>query len=254
MQKNSSDKLVKLQGLFMGQDMFINDKEKKFFLFTDIIPGNIDEEALKWTTCIDFQAVFDFDYQSREVGLWKKTDDSIINNVHFELGMFASILDSNDNKEACKEIRYGYQRNWLQCSEPNQDFKSWSHKMKATIISIINFFVKARNLESKDKIVFVFAFFNEDLSSKEIKKITEIIKESILILSGDDGDGIKKCIFLSEKRNILQEYQKLIGNDIVDYDEMKAQIVEIPWTQLTSFVESNTGTKESQDLSVPSST
>ena len=259
--KNSSDKLVKLQELFMGQDMVINDKDKKFYLFTDIVAEDIDEAVLKWTACIDFQAVFDFDFQSCDVGLLKKTDDLNINNVYSQLSNFVKIVEDNDNEKACKEIRYGYQKNWIQCTEPNQDFKTWSLRMKAAIVKIINFFVKAKNVESKDKIIFVFAFFNEDLSSKEIKKIATIIKESVLILSGDDmySKGIKNCIFLSEKNEILQEYQKLvIGNDsddcIVNFDEMKAQTVEISWSQLTSFVESNKGYTDTEDLKIPSST
>ena len=36
-----SDKLVKLQELFIGQDMVINDKDKKFYLFTDIVAEDI---------------------------------------------------------------------------------------------------------------------------------------------------------------------------------------------------------------------
>ena len=246
--QKSENKQLKLQELLLGQDSFINqDKDKKFFLFCDTVNEDTELEKLQWTSCVDWTAIFDFDPRSNIGGLWDKVETLSIRNSPYLVGDFAKIIEENENSKARQLMNYGFQCSWLQCANPEEDFKQWSLQVKASILSILNFYTNPNNISSKDKAVFVFGFFNENLQSKDTKMITEIIKHCVSICG-----GTQRCVFVAENSKILQEYQKLL-TDLVDFDDWQNRSVQIPWNQLTSFVEGNNRYKLVHNLKIPSS-
>ena len=237
---------VKLTQLLCKSELFINDQEYKYFLIADSIQESTlsDDDELGWISDIHWQALFDFDPNSFQTGLGKRVEKNMLKPPkQYPVEEFANIIESESLDTAKKKISYGQQSSWLMCSNPDEDFKSWSYGKQDGINKAVNFYTHSKNAHSKDKLVFVFTLF----SDQSVIKMCELIKDIVTICR-----GLQEIVLLYQNEETLKKYQeRLIEN--VDPGEWQKYSVQVSWQQLTSFVKANNQYSSCTELRVPSS-
>ena len=238
------DVVTKLKEHFLRGETYINDEENKYFLITDwAIDDSKDIDSINWITPINWQAIFDFS-PSDKSGLYNKIEESMLKQAKFyKVSQFADIIEKNNNEVTREKIGFGLNCNWLQCCEPDEDYKTWALKMKASIMKIIDFFASEKNVASKNKLVFIFAVETED----KMKRISELIK-----YINAQCEGLQNSVFISENNKIFQEYEAQLHEEI-DSKDFNNHCVQINWDHLADYVKGNNRYRFVKDLKIPSS-
>ena len=142
-----ADKNVKLCEFFCRGEVYINDTENKYFLFSDVHDPHTLED-LEWVKLIDWEMIFDFDPLPNLLmnvqSMFFKPPET------FTPDKLAHEIQTLSSDSIIQKIRSN--PTWVRCCADNEDYREWSTNKMEKIVRILTFFTQSQNVASKNKV------------------------------------------------------------------------------------------------------